>query len=75
MKRLETTLMKMMRRLRSLFTFSFVFGFASSIDAITWGMPLPPAKGANFLTSHQAIMKQAGSNGKMRPTMKPEQGS
>ena len=47
--------------LKKEFTFSLSRGFASSMAAITCGMPLPFALGANFKTIHHAVTKHIGA--------------
>jgi hypothetical protein len=62
MKRLDSIFTKMMRMLSNLLTLSMDRGVASSMEAITCGIPLPREYGENFITSHQEIRKQTGVN-------------
>src|SRR5581483_2512412 len=60
MIRLEMIFTTTIVRFSSLLTLSLYLGVASSMAAITWGIPLPLAKGAHWRTTHQAVRKHSG---------------
>jgi hypothetical protein len=65
MVRLLAIFTRMMRTLRKRQDASRFFSVATSMAAISWGMPLPPAKGARRRTNPHATRKLMGAVRKM----------
>ncbi|GAC1389536.1 MAG: hypothetical protein NVSMB45_19300 [Ginsengibacter sp.] len=59
--KLDSILMTIILRLKSLFTNDLFLGLDNSTAAITWGIPLPLASGEKYLTSHHEDMKHTGT--------------